>query len=141
MIDRPRIVVDNNALISRLLLPGSTPGRAVRKAVDAGQLLISEATLEELADLLSRAKFDRYISIQDRQEFIRLLGRVAELVPITYTIRACRDPEDDKILELAVNGNAELIVTGDRDLLVLHPFHGVQILSPAAYLRLPPKSV
>jgi uncharacterized protein len=141
MIDRPRIVVDNNALISRLLLPGSTPGRAVRKAVDAGQLLISEATLEELAEVLSRPKFDRYISIEDRQEFIRLLGRVAELVPITYTIRACRDPKDDKILELAVNGNAELIVTGDRDLLVLHPFHGVQILSPAAYLRLPPKSV
>jgi len=140
MIDRPRIVVDSNALISRLLLPGSTPGRAVRKAVDAGQLLISEATLEELAEVLSRPKFDRYISIQDRQEFIRLLGRVAELVPITYTIRACRDPKDDKILELAVNGNAELIVTGDRDLLVLHPFHGVQILSPAAYLRRSPKS-
>ena len=140
MIDRPRIVVDSNALISRLLLPGSTPGRAVRKAVDAGQLLISEATLEELAEVLSRPKFDRYISIRDRQQFIRLLGRVAELVPITYTIRACRDPKDDKILELAVNGNAELIVTGDRDLLVLHPFHGVQILSPAAYLRRSPKS-
>lgn len=85
--------------------------------------------------MLSRPKFDRYISIQDRQEFIRLLGRVAELVPSTYTIRACRDPQDDKILELAVNGRAEIIITGDRDLLALHPFQGIQILSPAAFLR------
>ena len=135
MIDRPRIVVDTNALVSRLLLPISTPGRAVRKAVDTGQLLISEAAMEELAGVLSRSKFDPYVSIADRQEFIRQLARVAELVPILHTIRACRDPKDDRILELAVNGSAGLIVTGDRDLLALHPFRGIQILSPEAYLR------
>lgn len=129
-----RIVFDNNALISRLLLPDSTPGCAVRRAVDEAQLLISEATLAELADVLSRSKFDRYVSVQDRQRFLVLLGSVAELVPITYPIRACRDPKDDKFLELAVNGAASAIVTGDRDLLVLHPFHGVAILSPARYL-------
>ncbi len=134
MIDRPRLVVDNNALISRLLLPASIPGQAVRKAVDTGQLLVSEATLEELAVVLSRPKFDRYISIADRQEFIRLLGRVAEMVPITYTIRACRDPKDDKILEAAVNGSANLIITGDSDLLALHPFQDIAIVSPSSYL-------
>jgi len=130
-----RIVVDNNALISRLLLPDSAPGRAVRKAVDEGQLLVSEATLLELADVLARRKFDRYVSIADRQRFLTLLGSVAEMVTITYPIRACRDPKDDKFLELAVNGSASAIVTGDRDLLVLNPFHAVAILSPAAYLR------
>ena len=135
MIDRPRLVVDSNALISRLLLPASIPGQAVRKAVDTGQLLISEAILEELADVLSRPKFDRYVSIAERQEFIRLLGRVAEMVPVTYTIRACRDPRDDKILEAAVNGSANFIVTGDRDLLALHPFQDIAILSPSTYLR------
>jgi putative PIN family toxin of toxin-antitoxin system len=135
MIDRPRLVVDNNALISRLLLPASIPGQAVRKAVHTGQLLISEAILEELADVLSRPKFDRYVSIADRQEFIRLLGCVAEMVPITYTIRVCRDPKDDKILEAAVNGSADIILTGDRDLLALHPFHDIAILSPSSYLR------
>ena len=135
MIDRPRIVADSNTLISRLLLPQSTPGRAVRRAIDTSQLLISEATLGELADVLSRPKFDRYISIQDRQDFIRLVGRVAEFVPIMYTIRACRDPQDDKILELAVNGRTEIIITGDRDLLALHPFQRIQILSPAVFLR------
>ena len=129
-----RIVVDTNALISRLLLPRSIPGKAVRKAVDAGQILISEVTLAELADVLGRLKFAPYVSIQDRQQFIRLLGRVAEMVPITHTIRACRDPNDDKFLELAVNGEAQLIVTGDKDLLVLNPFREIAIITPAQYL-------
>lgn len=134
MVARARVVVDNNALVSRLLIPESVPGRAVRKAVDEAQLLVSEATLEELADVLARAKFDPYVSIADRQEFIRLLGRIAELVPITYRMQACRDPRDDKFLELAINGRADLIVTGDRDLLELNPFRDVPIITPAEYL-------
>ena len=134
MTPKERIVVDTNVLISRLLLPGSVSDRAVRKAVNVGQLVVSEATMVELADVLGRAKFDRYLSIADRQEFIRLLGRIADLVPIVRSLRACRDPRDDKFLEAAVNGRADLIVTGDRDLLELDPFMGVAILSPAAYL-------
>ncbi|HTO83676.1 MAG TPA: putative toxin-antitoxin system toxin component, PIN family [Methylomirabilota bacterium] len=135
MAPRPRIVVDNNALVSRLLIPDSVPARAVRRAVDEAQLLVSEATLEELADVLARPKFDPYVSIADRQEFLQLLGRVAELVPITFTVRACRDPEDDKFLELAINGRADLIVTGDRDLLDLNPFRDIPIITPAVYLE------
>ena len=135
MRDRPRIVVDTNALVSRLLLAESVPAHAVRKAVDMGLLLVSEATMDELADVLSRRKFDRYISMEDRQGFIRLLGRVAEMVPIVYPIRASRDPRDDKFLEVAVNGSAALIVTGDADLLALHPFQQTAILSPADYLK------
>jgi uncharacterized protein len=135
MRDRPRIVVDTNTLVSRLLLGESIPAQAVRKAVDTGQLLVSEATMDELADVLSRRKFDRYISMEDRQGFIRLLGRVAEMVPIVYPIQACRDPRDDKFLEVAVNGSAALIVTGDADLLALHPFQRTAILSPADYLN------
>ena len=56
---RQRIVVDTNALVGRLLLPSSVPGQAVRRAVDNGILLVSEATMDELADVLARAKFDR----------------------------------------------------------------------------------
>jgi putative PIN family toxin of toxin-antitoxin system len=135
MAERPeRIVVDTNALISRLLLPRSVPGEAVRKAVDTGQLLVSIATLAELAGVLARPKFAPYVTIQDRQQFIRLLGRVAEMVPITHIIRACRDPKDDKFLELAVNGGAQLIVTGDKDLLILNPFREIPIITPAQYL-------
>ena len=130
-----RIVADTNLLVSRLLLPQSLPAQAVRKAVDEGQLLVSDATLGELADVLSRAKFDPYVSLEDRQDFIRVLNRVAERVIVTAPIKACRDPKDAKFLEVALNGEANLILNGDRDLLTLHPFRGVDILSPREYLE------
>jgi putative PIN family toxin of toxin-antitoxin system len=129
-----RVVVDTNTLISRLLLPGSVPAAAVRKAVREARLLGSEATLSELADVLSRSKFDRYLTILERQEFVRLLGRFIEMVAITHSVRACRDPRDDKFLELALNGSADIIVTGDRDLLALDPSRGIRIVTPARYL-------
>jgi putative PIN family toxin of toxin-antitoxin system len=134
-MSRKRVVVDNNVLIRRLLLPSAIPALAVRKAVETGQLLVSEPVLAELADVLSRQKFDRYVSIEDRQQFFRLLGRVAEIVPIVYTIHACRDPTDDKFLELAVNGSADLIVTGDNHPLVLNPFRSIPIMTPGRYLE------
>lgn len=134
MKSRARFVVDTNALVSRLLLPQSAPARAVRKAADEGRLLMSEPTMLELVAVLGRAKFDPYVSVVDRQEFIRRLGRIAEMVPTVRVVRACRDPRDDKFLEVAVNGRADLIITGDHDLLELDPFMGIPILSPAAYL-------
>lgn len=130
-----RIIADTNVVVSRLLLPASVPGKAVRKAVSEASLLVSEATLEELAEVLSREKFDAYVSIKERQEFLLLLVRIAEIVPIMHSIRACRDPRDDKFLELAVSGEADIIITGDTDLLGLHPFRGISILTPADYLR------
>ena len=131
---RERVVIDTNALVSRLLLPGSIPGQAVRRAVAEAQLLASDDTIIELADVLARKKFDPYTTVRERQEFLRLFDRIAERVPIVHVIRACRDPKDDKFLELAVNGAAQLIITGDADLLALHPFRGIDILPPASYL-------
>lgn len=130
-----RIVLDCNVLVSRLLLPVPVPGRAVRKAVDTGQVLVSEAFLDELAKVLARAKFDPYATIAGRQEFIRLLGRVAERVFVTYSVHACRDPKDNMILELAVNGQADAIVTGDRDLLELGSYQSIPIVTPACFLE------
>lgn len=130
-----RIVADTNSLVSRLLLPESVPAKAVRKAMRDGQLLVSDATLAELADVLSRPKFDPYVSLEDRQEFIRVLNRVAERVQIISPVKACRDPKDDKFLEVAINGEGDLIVTGDKDLLALHPFRGVDIIAPREYME------
>lgn len=135
MRERRRIVVDTNTLVSRLLLPRSVPAQAVRKAVDGGWLLVSEATMAELAEVLARAKFDPYVSVEERQRFLRLLGRIAEFVPILHRVQACRDPKDDKFLEVAVNGEADLIVSGDGDLLDLVEFQGIPIITAAAYLR------
>ncbi|MBW4053414.1 MAG: putative toxin-antitoxin system toxin component, PIN family [Proteobacteria bacterium] len=130
-----RIVADTNCLVSRLLLPESVPAQAVRRAVSDGQLLISDATLGELAHVLSRPKFDPYVSVQDRQEFIRVLNRVAERVQIISPVKACRDPKDDKFLEVAINGTADLILTGDKDLVALRPFRGIGIVTPREYLE------
>lgn len=129
-----RAVIDTNVFISRLLLPDSVPGRAARHLIDSAVLLVSEDTLNELADVLARPRFDRYLSVKTRQQFFLELGEIAQLVPIIQRIHAYRDPKDDKFLELAVNGEAELILTGDRDLLALHPFEKIAILAPADYL-------
>lgn len=135
MTDRALIVVDTNVLISRLLAPNSAPAQAVSHAVRHGQLLASDATLEELAEVLGRAKFDRYLSLHERQQFIRLLVRIVEKPPLTHRFSHCKDPSDNKFLDLAVSGMASAIVTGDRDLLELHPFHDVAIMTPADYLK------
>jgi putative PIN family toxin of toxin-antitoxin system len=130
-----RIVVDTNVLVSRLLAADSVPAQAVRAARHEGRLLVSEATMNELAGVLSRAKLDRYISLKDRKQFLRQLARVAEFVPIIQLVRECRDPRDDKFLEIALNGKADLIVTDDEDLLALHPRRSIEILSPRDYIE------
>lgn len=132
-----RIVVDTNVLISRALLPKSVSAQAVRRAVDRGVLLMSEATLAELAEVLARPKFDAYVSASDRRAFFSSLVEFVEIVPITTAIRACRDPRDDKFLDLAVSGDAGWLVTGDQDLLVLNPYAGIAIVTPAGFLASP----
>jgi putative PIN family toxin of toxin-antitoxin system len=132
-----RVILDTNVLLSRLMLPDSTAARVVRRFLDRAQPIVSEETLTELAETLSRAKFDPYVSRPDRQKFFELFARVAEWVPVTTTIRRCRDPKDDKFLELAVDGNADWIITGDKDLLEVSPFQSISILTPSAALSLP----
>ncbi|HYA23397.1 MAG TPA: putative toxin-antitoxin system toxin component, PIN family [Terriglobales bacterium] len=129
-----RVVVDTNVLVSRLLLPQSIPAQAVRRALDS-TLLFSEATMNELADVLSRAKFDPYIARRDREQFVRELCTIGEFVPIIQLVRDCPDPSDNKFLEVALNGRADPILTGDADLLALHPWRKIAIVTPAEYLK------
>jgi uncharacterized protein len=134
---RARVVLDTNVLISRMLIPQSIAGRAVSRLLQQAQLLVSEGTLGELAQTLTRKKFDPYVTADDRQEFFRRFARVAEWVEVTSTVRLCRDPKDDKFLELAVDGQADWLVTGDQDLLALSPYRKVALLTPADVLSLP----
>lgn len=133
-----RLVLDTNTLISRMLLPHGVAGRAVDKAMAVGTLLGSEETLAELADVLARPKFDRYVSLAERQQFLRLLCGVMRTIPIAHRIQVCRDPNDDRLLHVALNGDAQWLITGDQDLLVLASgfwqSHNLRILSPAEFL-------
>jgi putative PIN family toxin of toxin-antitoxin system len=113
-----------------LLRRSSIPGRAAEKARNSALVLVSETTMRELADVLAQPKFDHYVTLDERMQFIRLVVSTAEFVPIIHQVRECRDPRDDKFLEVALNGRADVIVTGHADLLAMHPWRGVQILSP-----------
>jgi putative PIN family toxin of toxin-antitoxin system len=128
-----RFVFDTNTLISAALFPDSTPGHALRLALERGTLLSSPDTLSELADVLSRKKLDRYLTHDEREEFFEALVTRAEILEPNRSVRACRDPKDDKFLELAIEGRATAIVTGDEDLLVLHPFRGISIVAASAF--------
>lgn len=130
-----RVVVDTNVFVSRLLRFDSVPGRAAEKAIHHAVILVSEVTMGELADVLAQAKFDRYVTIEQRLQFIRLIAQTANFVPIIHSIRECRDPKDDKFLEVALNGDADVVVTGDGDLLRMGPWRGIAIVTPAKYLR------
>ncbi|OSM03948.1 putative toxin-antitoxin system toxin component, PIN family [Magnetofaba australis] len=132
-----RVVVDTNVLISAALSSSSAPRQALDRVLHDGILLISDNCLEELAEKLHHPKLARYLDAAERDTLLRLIHRVAVRVVITEPVTACRDSKDDKFLELAVNGAAECLVTGDADLLVLHPFRGVQILSPRQFLDYP----
>jgi hypothetical protein len=130
-----RLVVDTNVFVSAIILPLSVPRRAVDQALDNGVLLFSAATIAELEEVLRRPKFDRYVIREERQFFLSQLASTAEFVQIIQLVRECRDPKDDKFLEVALNGRADVIVTGDADLLGIHPWRGIEVLSPAKYLK------
>jgi putative PIN family toxin of toxin-antitoxin system len=83
---------------------------------------------------LHRPKFAPYTESESLRAFLRKVFHSAEPISIPSPIRACRDPRDDKFLSLAVHGHADVLITGDDDLLALHPFQGVTILTPADFL-------
>ncbi|MCA9981844.1 MAG: putative toxin-antitoxin system toxin component, PIN family [Anaerolineales bacterium] len=129
-----RFVFDTNVLISAALFEGSVPSQALRYALEVGDVLWSLPSLQELSMVLSRPKFERYVTKVEREQFLLSFARRGVLVEITETVEACRDPKDDMFLELAISGQATCIVSGDMDLRVLHPFRGIDILSPPEFL-------
>ena len=135
MNSEERYVFDTNVIISALLFSTSAPGQAFVRALGHGTILVSQSLVEELSDVLGRDKFDHYVTREERENFLESLIRESEVVEIADEVQACRDPKDDRILELAVNGNATIVVTGDDDLLVLSPFRGIPIVTPAVLLQ------
>ncbi|WP_022836755.1 putative toxin-antitoxin system toxin component, PIN family [Salisaeta longa] len=130
-----RYVFDTNTLVSAALFRGGTPGEAFRYALNTGVVLLSEATFEEIDEVIAREKFDDYLTPEERGAFIEALVDRSQFVNPTEDVRACRDPDDNKFLELAVSENATCIVSGDADLLELNPFRGILIMRPADFLE------
>ena len=129
-----RLVIDANVIVSSVLSVQGKARQALNLAVANGIVLMSNDTFAELSEVLLRSKFDQYSNRAKREAFLDQLLGLVEFVEIIEQIDECRDPKDNKYLELAVSGEADLIVTGDDDLLVLHPFRQISIVRIQAFL-------
>lgn len=131
-----RVVLDSNVLISALLNPQGTPRQVLgRLAETSATLLFSDPTFVELAERIARPKFDRYRSIEQMDAWLDWLVDLSEWVHAWDEVHACRDPDDDKFLALALAGEADVLITDDGDLLMLDPFEGLPIVSPTRFLE------
>jgi uncharacterized protein len=130
-----RVVVDTNVFVSTALKESSWPSMVVRWLYKNGGLLKSSVTERELFEVLKRPRIAAKINPVFTDN-LRLIFDAAESVEITRNVMICRDAKDDKFLELALNGRADIIVTGDQDLLTLNPFQGIPVAQPANFIRL-----
>ncbi|MFT4204564.1 MAG: putative toxin-antitoxin system toxin component, PIN family [Chitinophagaceae bacterium] len=135
---KAKFVFDTNALVSGLLLKSSTNAMAFDKARETGIILTSHSINKEIADVFLRKKFDKYVSFDKRLELLNMLSVELVLWPITSRtiVNVCRDAKDDKFLELAIFAQASCIVSGDKDLLTLHPYRGIHIINAADFLSM-----
>lgn len=129
-------MLDANVVVSAALSSRPGPVRECLAIIERPGIVMaySEEMARELADVLMRPKFDRYIPRTVRQNFLIAYLENGLCVHPIRTVEACRDPKDNHVLEAAIAANAEVIVTGDDDLLTLDPFEGVAIISPAAFV-------
>lgn len=127
---------DANTVISAALNPNGTPRRALAAARKHGTLALSRTVYQEVAEVLARPKFARVLTDDRRREALELLSAAALWVEPTVAVRDCRDGKDDRYLELALGAGAAAIVSGDEDLLALHPWRGIQVLRPAEFLHM-----
>ena len=128
-----RLILDTNLWI-RYLIAKDLARIDLLFEQDEVVLLFSEELLGELIEVVKRPKFRRYFSEGSVEELLALFDYYGHLVEVTSTVEDCRDPKDNKYLELAVNGQAESIITGDQDLLVLHPFQSINIVTVNDFL-------
>ncbi|MGV3763942.1 putative toxin-antitoxin system toxin component, PIN family [Parapedobacter sp.] len=135
MMERKLFVFDENVLISAALIRNPVNAQALDRAFLIGTVCISHATLLEFTEVLYRPKFDKYLNEERRVSMINRIEQDGKKFRIKQTIRTCRDPKDDKYLELAVAACASCIITGDNDLLVLNPLRDIPILTATGFIN------
>jgi putative PIN family toxin of toxin-antitoxin system len=127
-----RVVFDTNVLVAALVFPGGQGEAALHRIIDEhDRLVLSKPLLDELLGVLAR-KFSR-----DAEELAHIavfLGELATTVKPARRLKVLKDDPDNRVLECAVAGRAELIVTGDRALLAVREFRGVRVVSLRDYL-------
>ena len=130
---KPRIVLDTNVIVSAILFKGQAIRSVLTRALNDHCVVFSQATWDELATVLQRSGFDKTMPLGSRLLVLAELATRVEIVAVTSVVSDCRDPKDNKFLALALDAGAGMIVTGDADLLALHPLRGVRICLPAGF--------
>jgi putative PIN family toxin of toxin-antitoxin system len=128
-----RLVLDTNVLVSAILSPNSISVKILNWGEDNGVILYSAATLTEVLSVLGRSKFSKYIDHDDIDELSIRIKTVWLFVEILNQVQLCRDPKDDKFIDLALNGDASHLITGDNDLLVLNPIENTSVINPRTF--------
>ena len=128
-----RVVLDNSTLVGAALRVNSVPSHALLKALRECVLCASEATLQELAVVMSRPKFDRYLAREEREKFVGLIHTYSVVWTVREEVRDCRDPQDNKFLALALACQADMLVSSDADLLTLNPYRNIPVVTPKAF--------
>jgi uncharacterized protein len=133
----PNVVLDANTLVSAFVArrPDAAPRRALALARMRFTLCLSRAVEDELRGVLLRSKFERYGATPETvARYIEFLTAGALYLEPAVTVQDCRDPDDNRYLELALAAGAEAIVTGDDDLLVLRAWRGIAVLTPTEFV-------
>lgn len=138
MRDRPRLVVDTNVLVSAFLWEGM-PGRLIELAGEKEvQLFTSRALIDELDEVLHRRKLARQVAATGltAEAMVKNYRRIASLVTVRqFAVQVSRDADDDRVLACSVAARADLVVSGDRDLLSLESFQDIPIVTAAEAVR------
>ena len=139
---RQRVVIDTNVWISAWLSAQGVPAQVVRRAILAAEIVFSPATFDELQTRIWRPKFDRYLSLERRQQLLHDVAAIAHWAQVPAELAnqpMCRDPGDDCIVHASMAGKARWLVSGDQDLLSMAASlqtAGIGVLAPAAALNL-----
>jgi len=128
------IILDTNIIISGILFKGDMLRRLVARAMNQYQLIFSNETWDELAEVIQRNQFEKNLALGLRLRALAELARYAEIAEVKTIVTDCRDPKDNKFLSLALDADVRVIVTGDSDLKELHPFKGIEIYAPVEFM-------
>jgi uncharacterized protein len=131
------VVFDASSLVGAALRPESVPEVALLTVIDCGTLVVSGEVVAEYRAVLRRPKFARALSAERREAILELIEVVARRVQPAEQIFDCRDPKDNMYLALAAASGASILVSSDADLLMLDPWRGVRVVTPAVFLALP----
>lgn len=131
---KPFFVIDTNSFVSANLIKNSNSAKAFDAVLKYGRIALSNEILHEYTEVLYRKKLDKYLTDNQREKALLLIKKNAIFFHPAELINECRDPRDNKFLELALASNAVCILTGDTDLLIMNPFRKIEILEPARFL-------